>query len=206
MKKPTIHLINGIGGAWGNRDSRPQTTGLMAERFRSMGLPVNEIKYNPISARDANKSYVVNQIANQIVDETEDDDWIIGHSAGSLMIHEACRRQWPADKYRVFHTIILFAPAMEMNAKWDDRAFQRMYVITNPADIANTLGALIPGHRFGRAGKFGFNISFEQSDKIHMIPCTDVKGRWNHNNMFRSQLDKWCPAIIENYNDSYPNG
>ena len=195
MDNPTIWTINGI------HDSRAGTTALLAEKLKECGLPVGEIVYDPISAREANKRAKVVQVGKIIKNHAKNGDWIIGHSAAGNFIHEACRKN--QFNYVKFDTIILFAPAMDMTVDWHNNAFNHHYTICNPYDLANTWGALIPNHVFGRAGKYGFEYELSESYRMNTLTDADLAGKWNHSNWFRKKLWKWYPQINHMYREQH---
>lgn len=135
-----IALVNGINThGEGNVDLliRPLTD--MGHDVRDIQLP----KRHFISA-----AWGASKDAIQVIDETSDGDILVCHSFGAL-------RSWYAHRTRNYRAIICVSPAASKDLLWSEPG--RVVCFHSKQDVVILLGAAIPCHPFGLAGRDGFS-------------------------------------------------
>lgn len=102
------------------------------------------------------------RLDGRIVAQASDEgDILVAHSYGAI-------RAFYAHKLREYKAIFLIAPAQSSLTNWQNP--DRVVCYYSPVDWVVSLGALLPGHPFGRAGIEGYrqpgvtNVEVQGSD------------------------------------------
>lgn len=142
-----IACVNGI------RSKGEQTTDLLAERLRAdYGHDAFDIDLPVRHTWDLRSWKNLQRDAMAMVDQTQDGDGVVAHSAGCLQTAYAmglCRR---------FSRVVFFGAAL--NQDWafppEPCGFDGLTNIHNPHDRALLYGSLLLQHPFGPMGRQGY--------------------------------------------------
>ena len=182
-----LFLLNGRSGIVSGDCSSGATTARLGEELRhAHWISATHLHYPPTRAIDWWSASKRREIANSIVSQIRAQSGfepvdIVAHSMGCDIIREVEE----ITEGMEFRRIVLIAPAMSHRYDWTQHDFERMLVIRNPGDRAILWGAMLPGHRFGWAGRRGFEIT---DSRMHDMVIEDVGrlDKWRHSHFFRS--------------------
>lgn len=172
-----VYFLNGI------RNSASSTTSLMACMFRALGFDSRPLHYEPAHTWSARWARYRQRWAARLLNEIRPGSDIVAHSYGCLLTWEIMREaQRQGHEIPLFRRIVFFAPAMDRAGwEWESLPFERMLVVHNRADRAIKWGSRLPKHKFGNAGRFGFEAT---DPRIQHHEATEKAGLWRHSYYF----------------------
>jgi len=146
-----VNFVRGING------SKSGDMDALASSVANLGREVFIIEYPVTRWWEAWSRQLQFDVAEVIVDATQDGQDIAGHSFGCLGIHRAM------EEGRIFNHVTYLGPAMNRDFRFPDGKAARVDVFYNPMDKAVLAGKMIPFHDIGDMGVSG-------SDWEHIDP------------------------------------
>jgi hypothetical protein len=117
---------------------------------------VIDVKYPRMFAILAYSQWAIDRRAKKILEANKSaDDVLIAHSFGCLASIRAM------ELGARFKTVFFFAPAAECDVILKHHYFEKCYVIHSKDDLALGAGNVLPLHKFGELGKYGYTGSNE---------------------------------------------
>jgi hypothetical protein len=181
-------FINGRSGMFAGNCSSVSTTGLLLDHLRhAHHMTGDHLIYPRTQAfhwwSGAYRELVAESLHAQIARLSGGFQVdVVAHSLGCDAVREVmdhCPQQ-------VFRRVVLIAPAMEQNVRWERRRFEQMLVMRNPKDAAILAGAALPWHPFGLAGRDGFRTADKRITQV-VVPG-DARIDWRgHNHYFHGE-------------------
>jgi len=110
-------------------------------------LDFNYDRVNLITARSRTRQ---RDIGRRLYHRALVDDHVVAHSYGALIVQRAM------EAGAQFGAVFLFSPAMDSREYFPAQGAQQIHIISNPADRAIGLGALLYRHDFGLMGRDGY--------------------------------------------------
>lgn len=188
--------IHGVNGIWTENEPYNNTTDVLLQELSSKGYKTRDYNYPKMTALQAYSTRLEKKHARQLLAEVTPGDVAIGHSRGGLVIWRACKLG------AQFSTIVLFAPAMDSDMVWPRDCAKKIVVIHDPRDKALALGKILPFHRFGTLGKYGY--TGEPDPRIEHINAFEVANdvpAYSYDRLFHSHyfknLNIWTPLVIK---------
>lgn len=148
---PTVHLIHGI------RDNGAGTTRVLGYVLGRMGYNVRVHKLTRTHTWHAWSPWWIAKLSREVMPFIEMDDIVICHSNGANVLWRMLRIYAKIFAGPYISKIVLLSPAMNRRQKFSKVHFDKLLCIHNPTDFAIWFGSIIPTHRFGLAGAFGFS-------------------------------------------------
>lgn len=187
-----IVFLNGRSGVFGGKCASETTTKKLQDHLRhSYRLNGYHLSYPRTQARHWYSRRGRHLLAGYLLPQVKGQSGsflcdIVAHSLGADAVREIMEF-YPTP---LFRRIILLSPATSHKINWSPYLFERMLVIHNPRDRAILAGGLLPGHRFGFAGRKGYivpdkrlqHVTVEDSHKLDL---------WKHSHYFE------YPTLVE---------
>lgn len=161
-----VHGIHNF--SWTNDSFTDKFLAILSQDYQ-----VVDVKYPKMLAMLGYFDFAIKRRAKVISDaNTSEHDIVIAHSFGCLATIYAMQHYGAK-----FNKVIFFGAAAEHNVHLPD-SFNQLYNIHSRADVALTLGKILPFHKFGSLGQMGYsgidtrviNIdaeNFNHSDYVH---------------------------------------
>lgn len=161
-----IHFIHGI------RDNGEHTTKPLSRLvYARTGQEALNHVFPIVHALDAYRKAETGYLAEIILQDVSAGDSVVCHSHGAGVALEMLKRT------EHIKTVVMLSPAVERRQPWRSLAFERLYCLHNPLDLAIMGGALLPFHLFGLAGAFGFKGG---DARVENIKRRSMTGPFNH--------------------------
>lgn len=136
-------------GVNGIRTDGGGSTDRLLQRLGS-GMTVFDFNYDRVNVLTARSRRRQRRIGRQLYDLTRAGDHVVAHSYGALVVLRAM------EAGAQFGAVFLFGPAMGQREYFPAKGARQIHIISNPADRAIGLGALLYRHDFGRMGRDGY--------------------------------------------------
>ena len=185
----TINVVHGIH----------THDGLIYKFGKSLEEMGHTVRYYPYPKRRAISMYSkkkMMQDGSGLAHFMNDGDHIVAHSNGGLVWQNSisCGAKW--DK------CFLFSPACTSD-KFDypEDSLNQAYIVYNPEDTALKLGALLPGHPFGKLGLIGYQgqprlMRGKKDRRFHNINGFSNKRGLNHSHYWKEEnRDSWLKFV-----------
>lgn len=186
-----VHAVNGI---WTKEGADNATTDRLLRDLAKEGFQTSDINYPKMGAFLAYSKRLERKHAKVLLDAHTKGDVAIGHSRGALVVWRACKMG------AKFSTIVLFAPAMDADLEWPEGCADKIVIVYDERDKALALGRLLPFHRFGTLGKYGYEGTLD--DRIWEVDALAYTTQpydfdWlRHSHYFRN-LNIWTQKVIQ---------
>jgi hypothetical protein len=167
---PRILLLHGIGtDGSGNVDD-------MGERLSQMGHDVVDVALSHTAWYSGRSKRIVAANVASVAAAMNPGDHVVAHSNGCRLAFECMEAGLR------FGGLFFFSAALDDDVTLPFCRYDHLYNFHNPRDAALFFGALLPGHRWGRMGRWGY--------KGKSLNETNIEHRWSrglgHSHWFES--------------------
>lgn len=146
----------GVHGIWTDGDGNvDRALWWMRSRYGYATHDVQTPIQNPFTAR-----FRADEDAECVLAIAEPGDAVIAHSYGCCVVAEAMKK---ID----FGQVFMFRPAMDRRFEFPEGMKTRVHCVHSRGDWALLFGMLLRWHRFGNAGRVGFN-----DDRVINVPSS----------------------------------